>query len=646
MCGICGTFNAGTRRPVDPDVLDRMVDVMVHRGPDDRGVMTDADFGFGMRRLSIIDLEGGAQPICNEDGTIWVVLNGEIYNFRELRVQLESHGHVFRTRSDTEVVVHAYEQWGSGFLERLNGMFGLAVWDATSRALLLARDPFGIKPLYYCRPEGDVVFASEIRPLLLEGRVTPRVSRDALSLYVSLTYVPSPLTMFEGMYRLRPGHCLVCAADGSVEEVRFAGSDKPAERRWSNPTELLPELRSTIAAAVERQLVADVPVGVMLSGGVDSSAIAAIASPHYEGGIDAFTVGFGSDYQKDEVAVAREFARSIGARHHSVHLDEIDYMNSLEDSVLSLEEPIATTSAVAFRAICALARQHVKVVLTGQGADEPFAGYPRYLGLRYAQVYRSFPEGFRRHAIRPIAERLPRAERLKRAVRSLDEGSVSATLARVYSVVDGPVKEGLLVGSPSGDEVESSVAYWLGSRQDDSLLAACLYADSRLSLPDNLLLYGDKMSMAVSLEARVPFLDLELMALAEAIPAEWKISGWDLKHLWKRALEQWVPHETIARKKVGFETPVDEWFRHGLDGGIPELLELEGTGVADYLDPRAVARLVEEHRSGRHDHKRLLFSVLVFVVWYRLYIVGGWKERAPAPLTGLRGATDGQGPLS
>ena len=626
MCGICGSYSIRTATPIDTHTLGRMVDAMSHRGPDDRGVFVDKDLGMGMRRLSIIDLEGGKQPISNEDGHVRTVLNGEIYNFRELRVELQTRGHVFRTRSDTEVLVHAYEEWGVSCLGRLNGMFGLAIWDGRNRMLILARDTFGVKPLYYARPAGDLVFASEIRPLLLEGRVPRAVSWEALGQYISLTYVPSPLTMFEGINRLRPGHYLLCSAEGGIQERCFASNEQETFPSWNRAEEVIPELRKRIAAAVERQMVADVPVGVMLSGGVDSSAIAAIASGHADDGIDAFTVGFGNDYARNEVEMAADYARSIGARHFSVQLDRADYMNSLERCVYDLEEPVASASTVAFRAVCKLARERVKVVLTGQGADEPFAGYHRYLGLRYANAYRSLPVAVRDRMIAPLVELLPRSERLKRAVRSLGEGSDASTLARVYSVVDDALKERLLGVPIRDDGGERAAAYWLSSDTHRSLLDTLLYADARLSLADNLLLYGDKMSMAVSLEARVPFLDLDLMRLAESIPAQWKIKGFDLKHLWKQALSEWVPESVLRRRKIGFDTPVDQWFRSGLEDGIAERLVSNECAAGEYIDRDEIKRLVREHRDGRHDHKRILFSVLVFDTWVRRFMTGDSQE--------------------
>jgi asparagine synthase (glutamine-hydrolysing) len=358
----------------------------------------------------------------------------------------------------------------------------------------------------------------------------------------------------------------------------------------------------------------------MLSGGVDSSAIAVLANSHCPRGIGTFTVGFGEGYARDEVSYAREFSSAIGAHHHSVMLNETDYLSALEDCVGCLEEPVATASIVAFRAVCKLAREHVKVVLTGQGADEPFAGYPRYLGLRYAGLFRAVPAWLRARAIEPAVVRLPRNERLKRAVRSLAEGGYSETLASVYSVIDDDTKRRLLLSGVSDDAGEAEIAYWLRRRDNASLLDAALYADARLSLPDSLLLYGDKMSMAASLEARVPFLDTDLMAIAESIPGEWKIRGRDLKHLWKTALAEWVPRNIRSRPKIGFEAPVDEWFRRGLKDGLAASIQSEESGCAQYLNRTEITRLLEEHRTGRHDHKRILFALLVFDVWHRLFI--------------------------
>ncbi len=538
MCGICGVYNYGTGEPAGEQLLRAMTAAMIHRGPDDDGFRLDGPLALGMRRLSIIDLGGGAQPMSNEEQTVWVVSNGEIYNFRELRRELEGHGHRFRSKSDTEVIVHAYEEWGVDALARLNGMFGTAIWDAGRRRLVLARDPFGIKPLYYWDDGRRIAFASEIRSLLCHPAIDRSVDLEALDQFLAYTFVPSPRTAFAGIGKLLPGHALVCTAEGTT--LRRFHEPGIAPRTYRDERELVAELRDAVRAAVERQMVADVPVGAMLSGGIDSAAVTAIMAECTSGTVDTFTVGFGSEFPKDELVKARAVARRIGTNHHEVVLSAREYADFLPRSIRSLEEPIATASTHAFYAVCELASRSVKVVLTGQGADEPFGGYARHLGERYGHLYRGIPPLLRDRLLAPAIRRLPRNEQLKRAVAALGVSDPVERMHRVYSVIDRDLLEQLAPGSRR-QTFQDSVGRWaadVGSLDD---LGRMLYVDARFSLPDNLLLYGDKMSMAVSLEARVPFLDLELMKVAEAIPSRLKIRGLTRKHIFRQAIAPWVP---------------------------------------------------------------------------------------------------------
>jgi asparagine synthase (glutamine-hydrolysing) len=615
MCGVCGIYRYGTGEPADELLLRKMTASLIHRGPDDDGFHVDGPLALGMRRLSIIDLEGGSQPIWNESGRIAVVSNGEIYNFRELQRELEAHGHVFRTRCDTEVIVHAYEQWGLSGLARLNGMFGLAVWDAERRRLVVARDPFGIKPVYHWDNGRTLLFGSEIRAILCSSEVQREVDPQALEDLVDFTYVPAPRTAFSGIRKLLPGHALVYdEAGGRIE--RFYRR-VPTPRAASSGEELVEELQEAIAAAVRRQMVADVPVGAMLSGGIDSATIAAVMTESAGAPIDTFTVGFGDGFREDELDVARAAARRLGSRHHEIVISSDEYADFLPHSIWHLEEPAATTSTLAFFRVSALAREHVKVVLTGQGADEAFAGYPRYLGERYGHLYRAMPDPLRR-AMVPLVERLPRNEQLKRAARSLGADDPAERMRRVYRVVDERLKRALLQ-EWAGDGPEG-LETWQADVAGLDGLDAMLYVDARTSLADNLLLYGDKMSMAVSLEARVPFLDLELMHLAESIPAKLKIKRLTQKRIFKRAIARWVPPRVIGRRKVGFSTPVDAWLRGPLRTQLEERLLSEGAACRAHFRPDTVRRMIEEHATGRHDHKRILFSLLTFELWHEQFI--------------------------
>jgi len=621
MCGICGIYNYKTGEPAPERLIRAMVASIIHRGPDDNGFHFDGALGLGLRRLSIIDLVGGKQPISNETGTVWIVSNGEIYNFQDLRRELEAFGHTFKTRSDTEVIVHAYEQWGLDALPRLNGMFGLALWDTAQRQLVLARDPFGVKPLYYWDDGRTLVFGSEIRAILCHPDVKREVDLEALDEFLTLTFVPSPRTAMAGIRKLLPGHALVCTVQGA-QQHRF---HRVIPQLLTERTEadLIDELRERIVMAVKRQMVADVPVGAMLSGGVDSSTVATIMTELSGGPIETFTVGFEGSFSQNELRPARAMAQRIGSQHHEVIISADEYADFLPRSIWYLEEPVATASTLAFYKVCQLARQHVKVVLTGQGADEPFAGYPRYLGERYSGLYRALPGAVRNGLIVPLVERLPRNERLKRAVRSLHVDDPLERMVAVYTILDAPLKHRLyrdgLMPEDRGRDCDA-VRLWQSDVIGLDGLSQMLYVDARLSLADNLLMYGDKMAMAVSLEVRVPFLDLELMALVESIPPGLKIRGRTQKYILKKAVSKWVPSEVITRKKIGFATPVDEWFRRDLRAEIKDRLLAPGSACRAYFQPDTIRKMLDDHQIGRQDYKRALFSLLTFEIWHEQFI--------------------------
>ncbi len=617
MCGVCGVYHYGSGKPADARLIQAMTDSLTHRGPDDEGYHVDGSVALGMRRLSIIDLEGGGQPIWNEDGDIAVLQNGEIYNYRELRSELEGHGHVFRTQSDTEAIVHAYEQWGLSGIARLNGMYGLVVWDARTRTLVVARDPFGVKPMYYWDDGATLLFGSEVRAILCSPEVRREVDPGALEEYIELTYVRAPRTMFRGIGKLLPGHALVYSSAGGTTE-RFHRMI-PVLRTEASEGEVVEELRTAIASAVRRQMVADVPVGAMLSGGVDSATVAAIMTECSGGPIETFTVGFGEGFPEDELALARDSARRLGSRHHELVISADEYASFLPESIWHLEEPVATTSTLAFHRVSLLAREHVKVVLTGQGADEAFGGYPRYLGEYHSRLYRALPGPLRERLVKPLIERLPRNERLKRAVWALGVDDGVQRMQRIHQVVDDRSKAALLPDvSPNGPAAGLSI--WHEDVQGLGGTEAMMYVDARTSLADNLLLYGDKMSMAVSLEARVPFLDLELMRLVESLPGRLKIRRLTQKRILKKAVSRWVPQDVIDRKKIGFSTPVDAWLRGVLRAQVEERLLSDGSACRAYFHPETVRQLLDDHASGRHDHKRILFALLTFEIWHEQFI--------------------------
>jgi asparagine synthase (glutamine-hydrolysing) len=619
VCGIAGIFSYRDQAPVDASALERMVDAMAHRGPDDDGVHVDREAGVGVRRLSIIDVEGGHQPIFAAGGRYCVVSNGEIYNYRELRRELGAHGHTFATASDTEVVAHAYEQWGLAALSRFNGIFGVAVWDAVERRLTVARDPFGVKPVYWHDDGGRLVFASEIRSLLAAGGIQRRVDVTAMEQYLRYRFVPAPRTAFAGISKLPAGHCLEVSHAG-VRLTRYSEPPADVEVLHSDADDIVDDLRTHLRAAVERQMVSDVPIGVLLSGGADSTALATLVAQASQEKITTFSIGFGDDYKDDELTRARATAARLGADHHELRLGRDEFASFLPDAVWMLEEPVATSSTYPFYRLCRMARETVKVVLSGQGADEPFAGYERALAERYGAAYRALPSWMRARLVEPAIGLLPRNEQLKRAVFAVGQADPAVRLDRVYSIIDDDVARKLSGPDLLGVVHERMAEPWRCDVTGRDSLAQLLYVDARFSLSDNLLIYGDKLSMAASVELRVPYLDLELMAFAERIPSSLKVHGLQRKYVFKKAVSEWVPEETLRGRKIGFNTPVDAWFRGPLAEELLERVGSQDSAAGALLDRREVVDLVEQHVSGRHNHQRILYALLILEHWHEQYI--------------------------
>ncbi len=631
MCGICGVYNYKTDEPVNERLIQDMATIMQHRGPDDAGHYLDGSVGLGFRRLSIIDLSGGAQPMSNEDDSIWLVFNGEIYNFLDLRPTLEAKGHQFKTRSDTEVILHTYEQYGPiEGLQHLNGMFGIAIWDKNKQRMVLARDPFGVKPLYYYDDGQRLIFGSDIKAILCHPIVKREVDLQGLNDYLTFRFIPSPRTLLRGIKKLPPGYALICTKDGSRQE-RFHKAIPHIESSY-NEQYYIEGLQHHIYNAVKRQMISDVPIGVMLSGGTDSTTLATIMAKISNQPIKTFTVGFDSDFEKNELVPARQAAKKLGAEHHDIVISADEYFDYLPKFMWYSEEPTATPSALAFYQVCKLARQHVKVVLLGQGADEPFAGYGRHLGERYGFLYRSVPAPIRRHSIDLYIQNLNRNLQLKRMTRSLGSSDPIERFTHVYTIFNNDLKQalyqpnlGLLNDTLTGLE---TVKNWQTDVSHLDGLSQMLYIDARLSLPDWLLLYGDKMSMATSLEARVPFLDLELMAFAESIPSHLKVKGRTQKYILKQAITKWVPQSVITRKKIGFDTPMDKWLQGSLTQQVKELLLNSNSGCREYFSPQHIERMLELHRDRKEDYNNHLFILILFEIWYQQFIANNPVENS------------------
>src|SRR5438093_7552578 len=619
MCGICGQFNFVRNEPVEPEIVRRMADSIAHRGPDDEGYFFSGRLGLGFRRLSIIDLAGGHQPMSDAEETVWVILNGEIYNFKELRAELEQRGHHFRTRSDTEVIVHGYKEWGSDVFNHLNGMFGVAIWDAKKERLIVARDAMGIKLINYRIANGQLTFGSEIRAILAGENLKPAVDPVALNLFLRFSYTPSPLTIFDGIRKLAYGTMLVVEGGKYREERWYNYTPTPFESSGSEE-EAASELLELYRGAVKRHLLSDVPVGVLLSGGLDSGLLLALMNEQ-GGPWPAYTVGYGESFEDDELKDAAETASILGARHITVRLDRGEFERSLPHIVKCLEEPIATSSIVPMYFVSQRARQDVKVALIGQGPDELFGGYKRHLGVHYGNWWRRLPAGLRSIAGFAV-NRLPRNETLKRGVRSLASKDRLERYQDIFSLtatetIDGLFREDVLPRSSSHELVDSWRELLPQMKYTDELGGFQLL-EVRSSLPDELLMYADKLSMAHSLEVRVPYLDRTVVEYVQRLGASFKIRHGTRKWLHRQVCQSYLPPRIVKRKKRGFAVNVvDEWLHSSVQAKLPKMLLDENSFMFDLLKPEPVRKLLSDHRSGRQDNHKLLFSLVMLEQWLR-----------------------------
>ncbi len=594
---------------------------LAHRGPDDEGYYFSDSLGLGFRRLSIIDLEGGHQPMADPEQTVWVVFNGEIYNFVELRGELEKYGHRFRTNSDTEVIVHGYKQWGEDLLNHLNGMFGLAIWDELRKQLMLARDRMGIKLLYYKLETDRLLFGSEIRPILTFEGKKPELDPAAMNLFLRYRYTPSPLTIFKGIKKLAPGTRLI------LQENR-----EPRLERWWNfmpvpfdpmpsVTEAEERLAELYERAVKRQLMSDVPLGLLLSGGVDSALLLALMQKN--GNLwNTYTVGYGHAFADDELSDAAHTARNFKAPNIRIEINQSLFEETLPKIISALEEPVATSSIVPMYHLCERARQDVKVALIGQGPDELFGGYTRHLGIHYGRFWRSLPKWFRRIS-GSVLSAFPRNEAIKRALYSLDVPNRVKRYQQVFSIlpdkcVNNLFRDGLLARG-TGDRMLECWQDLEPLMEHTDELGGLQFLEIRCSLPDELLMYADKMSMAHSLEVRVPYLDHELVEYVECLGASFKIQFGVRKWLHKRVASRFLPREILHRKKRGFAANVvDDWFRSSLSNRMESILLDENSLIFQYLHPRAVQKLLSDHQAQHSDNHKILFSLVLLEEFLRI----------------------------
>lgn len=618
MCGICGQYNFGSLAPVQRRDIEAMTKSLAHRGPDDEGYYFAGPLGLGFRRLSIIDLKAGHQPMSDWDESVWVVFNGEIYNFLELKKELEDYGHVFRTKSDTEVIIHGYKQWGDDVLNHLNGMFGLAIWDVRQKRLILARDPFGIKLLYYKIDQDSVHFGSEIRAIRAASPEQLDVDAQSLNLFLRYRYTPSPNTILKDVRKLAPGTKLVFE-NGSYQLTRWYEFKPSSFEPPKSTDEAMEELLAIYKRAVRRQLISDVPVGLLLSGGIDSGLLLALMN--LSGGPwPTYTIGYGATYADDELVDATETAQILGSKHTNVLITRPMFEQALSKIVASLEEPIAASSIVPMYFVCERARQDVKVALVGQGPDELFGGYRRHLGVRYGSCWGKLPE-WTRAAIASAIAALPRNETLKRGTYALAVKDRLQRYQHVLSLLPGTQVDDLfqdgLIDSNAADAVPEG---WADLRHlmPANELGGLQFLEVRSTLPDELLMYADKLSMAHGLELRVPYLDKEVVEYVERLPANVKVRNGSRKWLHRRICRSYLSDGIVKRRKRGFAVnAVDDWFRDTVNGRITEILLDTNSKAYRYLRPVAVRRLFEQHASGREDNHKLLFSLVVFEEWLR-----------------------------
>jgi asparagine synthase (glutamine-hydrolysing) len=648
MCGICGKVYHDPQRLVERETVAAMCGTLLHRGPDDQGTYVKGQVGLGAARLSIIDVAGGRQPLSNEDGTVWIAYNGEVYNFPQLRERLERAGHSFATCSDTEAIVHLYEEEGDRFVRSLNGMFALAIWDERKRRLILARDHLGIKPLFYAQQDDRLLFGSEIKALLPDG-LDRRIDPLALHDYLSLNYVPGPRTMFAGVRKLPPGHILTFeAATRQVTIERFWDLPRSGGARTTRARplgELEDSLLGLLREAVSDQMVSDVPIGAFLSGGIDSSVVVALMSEVSHRPVKTFSVGF-KERSYDELPYARIVADRFKTDHHELVLEPRAH-EIVAELVDWFDEPFADSSAVAVYAVSQLAAGQIKVALSGDGGDELFGGYYTYQADKLAAFYRRLPKAVGARLLPRLADMVPASDRkvsldfkLKRFVGGASLPPLPAHVAwktflseEMKSRLYGPA-----YANGHGETLRPTVdlmqEYFDGYPGDD-LMNRLLYVDTKVQLVDDMLTKVDRMSMAHSLEVRVPLLDLRLVEFVAKLPSDLKVRRLELKYLLKRAAARLLPDEILRRPKAGFHVPIPLWIKTDLRDMIEEHLSPRAIAEQGIFDPRVVSDMLEAHWRGRRDHSRNIWSLLIFSSWYERYfrgVPGGRPEgQTPVP---------------
>jgi asparagine synthase (glutamine-hydrolysing) len=624
MCGIAGFVDYWDSHGSEFErgrLLKDMCDVIRHRGPDDDGFLLKPGVALGMRRLSIIDLAGGAQPISGEDGSVTIVFNGEIYSFHELRHELEQRGHIFKTHSDTEAIVHAYEEYGPDCVKHLRGMFAFAIWDDKKRELYIARDRVGKKPLYYTVTHaGTLVFGSEIKSILQHPDVKREINLEALDAYLTVGYVPDPFSIFQKINKLPPGHYLTFASGRLAIQQYWDFKFEPRESR--KPEDYLDELRALLDESVRLRLISDVPLGAFLSGGVDSSTVVALMAQNMNQPVKTFSIGFHED-SYNELKYARLTAKKLGTDHHEFFVTP-QICDVINDLVWHFDEPFADPSAIPTFMVSKLARDHVTVALSGDGGDELFAGYTHYVVQESRRAFSSLPRALRQGIMRPISYRLPHGTwgrnylhniSLDPIDRYLDSLSYFTEL-RKDSLYTSDFRNALR----TKDQVARSFREYASRVKTDEPLDQLLYIDGKTYLPGDILTKVDRMSMATSLEVRVPLLDHKLIEFVTKVPASLKLTGTETKQLLKRVAKDLIPAEILDRPKQGFGIPLEQWINRQLRDQIHETLREDRTRQRGYVNSDYVDLILDEHHKGRRDHSFSLWALLILELWHRRYI--------------------------
>lgn len=630
MCGICGKLNFDRDKEVSQQLLKAMADSIVHRGPDDDGYYVSGQIGLGFRRLSIIDLAGGHQPLSNEDGTVWIVFNGEIYNYQELREDLLKKGHVFRTKADTEVIVHLYEEYGEAGVQSLRGMFAFAIWDQKQKKLLLARDRVGIKPLYYGLTSQSVVFASEMKAILVDPQFKREVLPSTVDRFLTFGYVPGEETLLKGIFKLPPGSFMV-VKDGKAEvkqywDLHFTSSPVTLKDAEEQLLEILEE-------SVRLHMIADVPVGFLLSGGVDSTAMLSLASQKTDRPISSYTVGFADSGVADERPFARLAAKKYGSEHHEISISSKEFADFLPKYVWHMEEPVCEPPAVALYYVSKLARKYVKVLISGEGGDEAFAGYPNYRAMLWIERIK-LAVGPLKGALSGMLSllyklggnwRLGHYQQLLNSPFESYYYSRSSSPFRFFNAHSQELYSSDFSASTSKQHSVRPVTQLLEKNGSDDLLSRMLYVDTRTWLPDDLLVKADKMTMANSVELRVPLLDHKLLEFAATLPSNFKINGFSMKYIAKRCLAKQIPAEILERKKAGFPVPYENWLRTDLRDSVRNILLDRETIDRGYFKKSAIEKLIREN-SESGAYAKEIFSLVVLELWHREFL-----SSAPVP---------------